>query len=246
LPWRFPRRNRIISGLGRFVLLAEAKARSGALITCRFALEQGKDVWAIPGPVTNPGSIGPLQLIQDGAGLAITPLDILREHPDVFRREVSSRTPPAKAGRGGEDRRSLLFAPAGEAAAPAVTGKSPAKADKAAEARPSSGEAPGKAGKAAKARPSSNETAAEARPSPGEAAALWPVAAAGAAAGAARAAALTAGERSLLAEISYYPVHIDQLLAAGKFPGSTFYLVLTNLLRLRLIEKLPGDYYQRI
>lgn len=83
--WQFPQRNRIISGLARLVLLIEAQARSGALITCDFALEQGKEVCALPGPVTNPGSIGPLRLIQQGAKLIITPQDIIAElkHTDL-------------------------------------------------------------------------------------------------------------------------------------------------------------------
>lgn len=75
--WQFPQRNQIISGLAQQVLLIEAQARSGALITCDLALEQGKDVCALPGPVTNPGSIGPLRLIQQGAKLVITPQDVM-------------------------------------------------------------------------------------------------------------------------------------------------------------------------
>ena len=81
--WQFPQRNQVISGLSRLVLLIEAKARSGALITCDHALEQGREVCALPGPVTNPGSIGPLRLIQQGAKLVITPQDVMLELQEI-------------------------------------------------------------------------------------------------------------------------------------------------------------------
>ena len=79
LSYHFPARNRIISGLSLGVLVIEARARSGSLITCDFALEQGKDVFALPGPVTSPNSIGPLRLIQQGAKLVLHAQDVLAE-----------------------------------------------------------------------------------------------------------------------------------------------------------------------
>jgi DNA processing protein len=75
----FPRRNRVISGLSMGVLVIEGALRSGALITAKFANEQGRTVFALPGKIDTPQSKGPHALIRDGATLLRGPEDILTE-----------------------------------------------------------------------------------------------------------------------------------------------------------------------
>lgn len=79
-PWMFPMRNRIISGMSNAVFVIEAKEKSGTLITAQAAIEQGRDVFALPGNIVSPHSMGTNQLIQDGAKLVISAADIEDEY----------------------------------------------------------------------------------------------------------------------------------------------------------------------
>lgn len=75
--WRFPRRNRIISGLSRAVVVVEAADKGGALITARLAAEQGREVFAVPGDVNRRTSVGTNLLIRDGAVPVLGAADLI-------------------------------------------------------------------------------------------------------------------------------------------------------------------------
>ncbi|MGE9834766.1 DNA-processing protein DprA [Streptococcus orisratti] len=80
LKFHFPERNRIIAGLAQGIIVAEAKMRSGSLITCERALEEGRDIFAIPGNILDGRSDGCHHLIQEGAKCVTTGFDIVSEY----------------------------------------------------------------------------------------------------------------------------------------------------------------------
>lgn len=97
----FPRRNRLISGLARATVVVEAAPGSGALITAESALDQGRDVLAVPGPITSRTSLGTNRLLQQGAKPALGAADVLEELgvpvPPALREEQGLVTPARRA-----------------------------------------------------------------------------------------------------------------------------------------------------
>jgi len=91
----FPRRNRLISGLATATLVVEAAPGSGALITAEAALEQGREVLAVPGPITSATSTGTNRLIRDGATPLLEAEDLLSLYPTTARRPAAP-APPAE------------------------------------------------------------------------------------------------------------------------------------------------------
>jgi len=93
-PDHFPVRNRLLAGLSLGVLVVEGTARSGALITARWALEQDRDVFAIPGPISSELSRGPNRLIRQGEARLVTDVwDILEEYALLYPAKLHPRTP---------------------------------------------------------------------------------------------------------------------------------------------------------
>jgi DNA processing protein len=92
----FPRRNRLISGMARVTIVVEAALASGALQTAGCAQDQGRDVLAVPGPITSPVSAGTNRLIRDGAAPLLELADLLSYYPEAASR--AARLPVPEAG----------------------------------------------------------------------------------------------------------------------------------------------------
>ncbi|HEX5044674.1 MAG TPA: DNA-processing protein DprA [Candidatus Polarisedimenticolaceae bacterium] len=102
MPEHFPRRNRLISGLSAAVIVVEATARSGSLLTAAHALDQGRDVLAVPGPVSSPQSEGCHRLIQQGARLVQGVEDVLAELGPMYAGAVQAGPAPQSPEAGGD------------------------------------------------------------------------------------------------------------------------------------------------
>ena len=108
LPYNFPQRNRIISGLADILLVVEAGKKSGTFITVDHALEQGREIFAIPGRIGDTVSDGCNSLIKNGAGLATTPEDIideLKSHYTMLLKVEKKRKKVAIAALNGDEKK---------------------------------------------------------------------------------------------------------------------------------------------
>lgn len=94
LRWHFPRRNRIVSGIADGVLVVEAPEKSGALITARLAMEQGREVFVVPGNVDMASCAGSNALLQEGGIAALSGWDVMREYQALYPEIIAKRDAP--------------------------------------------------------------------------------------------------------------------------------------------------------
>lgn len=108
LPYHFPIRNRLISALSDAVIIIEAEARSGSLITASYALEQGVPVYAVPGRINDRLSSGTNELIKQGAFPAVCAKQIAEDMGIRLKKEKEEKTPPSEKNRYSAEEQKLL------------------------------------------------------------------------------------------------------------------------------------------
>lgn len=111
LPYHFPMRNRIISGISYLTVVVEASEKSGALITAKWALEQNRDVLSVPGAITSKESKGTNLLIKQGAKPVLSWEDIWDEIPSFVKKNLSGKLEGGKPALSPEEERILLLIP---------------------------------------------------------------------------------------------------------------------------------------
>ena len=94
-PWQFPARNRIISGICNGILVIEAPEKSGALITAENAMEQGRDVYAVPGNIDMDSCVGSNKLLQEGAMAVLCGYDVLQQYEEAYPDTIKNVPTPA-------------------------------------------------------------------------------------------------------------------------------------------------------